>query len=191
MKPRWVALGTIALLGLLLLFVQILKRSADAADAAVNFETWAPSAAAIRVKVGPGDPAHPESSAEKTRRTTFAKLFANRYREHDPAMAIGLRFLDNKRIKLMCPARMEPWNVDRLAMVAWRESRDAMGHPFDIDIYETYIGTPPVKIGELRPSPKEPHIMLITYRYSGATFPQHQSPRSLEEPETLPMSAHQ
>jgi hypothetical protein len=93
----------------------------------------------------------------------FRTMFQARYREHDPPMAIGLHFLRRNTLKLMCPARMEPWFIDRIAVAAWQEASDDFGAPFDVDIYATYIGMAPKKIGQLRPSPTRPHYATITY----------------------------
>ena len=80
-------------------------------------------------------------------------------------MAVRLLFLPDGSVKLMCPARMEPWRLDRLAQSAWSETRDNFGHPFPIDIYETYIGAANLKIGEMRSDPKRPQLGQTVYRY--------------------------
>ena len=125
---------------------------------------WQPNAAALRAALGPL-PAAPNAQADARRRDQFARLFKQRYRSHQPALPVCLRFLPDSRVKLMCPARMEPWKLDRLAQAAWSETRDDFNRPFDIDIYETYIGAATVKIGEIRAVPGDAKTAHIVYHY--------------------------
>ena len=100
--------------------------------------------------------ANPKASRSE-REQIFAEMFTKRFRIHDLKMAVRLRFMEREpsrssvaNIRLMCPARTEPWNMDRLALAAWREVRQCLDENCDIDIYETYIGALPRKIGVLR-----------------------------------------
>jgi hypothetical protein len=58
---------------------------------------------------------------------------------------------------------MEPWSMDRLAVNTWRETQQAFGHPFDIDLFITYIGAPPLKVGELRRTKDSPDKLEIVH----------------------------
>jgi hypothetical protein len=159
MKRRWIIGAVIALLGVT---GYLLYNRAVSAMAARDYTNWPPSAAAIRQQLGgTGNTA----LSTEARLELFCKLFQNRYREHDPMMAIGLRPINLTRLKLMCPARLEPVDIDRIALSAWHESQGDFGHPFEIDIYATFIGTSPVKIGELRLQPDNPKIAHIVYHY--------------------------
>jgi len=126
----------------------------------VNAANWPPAPADLIREVGANgqDPNSPQGAANRLK---FATLFKNRYRSHTPMMAIGLRFARSGCINLMTPARMEPWNMDRLAVETLNEAQAAFGHPFDIDLFITYIGAPPIKIGELRPMPGVPGKVAI------------------------------
>jgi len=146
------------------LFLWIRDRFGGEQDQLGNYMSWSPSATAIRQAIGPAA-ARAGSAEDKARQTQFSKLFQSRFREHDPPIAIGMHFQKVNRIKLMCPARMEPWDMDRVAMSAWHEAQDAFGRDCEIDIYETFIGTPPIKIGELRRHPDRPQVAMIAYRY--------------------------
>src|SRR5437773_134850 len=86
----------------------------------------------------------------------------NRAREGDGSMTQP----GHDRLKLMCPRRLEPFMVDRIALAAWREARDYFGKPVDVDIYVTFIGTTQVKIGQLRASANEPQIAQISYDFT-------------------------
>ena len=130
----------------------------------LDFASWAPGPAAIRSKIG-SEKAPNSGMTAKVRREQFCEMFKARFRHHDPAVAVGLRFITPTRIKLMCPARMEPFFVDRIAMAAWREARDDFGKSVDLDLYHTFIGTNQVKIGELRVSSAAPDMAHITYDY--------------------------
>ncbi len=125
---------------------------------------WKPNAAAIRSELALLPPAKNEAATE-ARRNLFARRFNQRYRTNARPLAVCLRFLPDGRIKLMCPARLEPWKLDCLAQAAWSETRENFGRGFDIDIYETYIGAATVKIGELRADPDRPKTALIVYHY--------------------------
>jgi hypothetical protein len=162
-KRRWIIAGLIVSLGGLAFFLYYRHRTADA-DPYEDFSAWPPSAATIRQKLAVSETPTPEQEA--ARRDQFAQMFQSRFRNHEPMYAIGLKFRkdgDKDLLKLMCPARMEPWNIDRIAYAAWKESQEVFGKTFDLHIYETYIGTPPIKIGELRPDPKNPQAVQIVY----------------------------
>ncbi len=159
MKRYWIIGAIIALLGVT---GYLLYDRSDNAMAAEDYSNWSPNAGAIRQKIGKSDG---NAAGEERRLIQFCKLFQSRFRNHDPAMAIGLRNLTPNRLKLMCPARMEPVDIDRITLTAWREAKDAFDHSFDLDIYLTFIGTPPIKIGELRPRHDNPKIASISYNY--------------------------
>ena len=123
---------------------------ADPIDAAL-IQSPVPAAIHQELAAHAGDKP-PMTSAQ--RQDLFAERFTERFRKHEPKMAVRARFeVSNharNRIKLMCPARLEPWNMDRIALSAWREAKDCLGENYDIDLYETFIGSAPRKIGELR-----------------------------------------
>lgn len=154
----------LALLGVFVLFGYVQQPTAALEEYAV----WPPTAAAIRGKLSrAGAP----GMSEHDRRELFCTMFKSRYRNHDPATAIGLRFVtpsqrDHIRLKLMCPARLEPFLVDRVALAAWREARDIFDKPVDVDIYDTFIGTTQIKIGQLRATADAPGIAHIAYDFS-------------------------
>jgi hypothetical protein len=136
------------------------------AIASSEYAQWPPQAAAIRAVIGTvSAPAY--GMTEDQRREQFCMMFKNRFRKHEPAVAVGIRFLKNSnRIKLMCPARLEPFYVDQIALAAWREARANFGPKIDLDIYDTFIGTTQIKIGQLRVSPEAPTVAHITYDFS-------------------------
>ncbi len=123
---------------------------ADPMDAAL-MQSPVPAAIHQEIAAHAGDKP-PMTSAQ--RQDLFAERFTERFRMHEPKMAVRARFEEishaRNRIKLMCPARLEPWNMDRIALSAWREAKDCLGENCDIDLYETFIGSAPRKIGELR-----------------------------------------
>lgn len=162
MKRRWVALCAVILVGLLA-WTYFAGRNADASGLGDDFDAWSPTPVALRQEAGTNG-TDPRTKAGQTVRDRFADLFKKRFRRHDPPVAVGMRFANNTVI-LLCPARMEPWNMDRLAVDAWHETQTAFGHPFDVDIYITYIGGPPVKVGELRPAPGHPDRVVISYTH--------------------------
>ncbi|HZT43149.1 MAG TPA: hypothetical protein VFA07_13350 [Chthonomonadaceae bacterium] len=162
MKRYWIASALVIPVGLLLYFWH--ERAVDA-SLTDDFATWPPSPAAILASVGPV-PAHPgKEDIHDARHKQFAALFQKRYRDHTPAVAVGLHFLSPHMIKLLTPARMETYNIDRIAVSAWHESKVAFGHEFDIDIYETFLSLAPVKIGTLRPTPNKADLASINYDY--------------------------
>jgi hypothetical protein len=158
MKPFLVICGFVPVVGLIGYFFY--DRTANA-DPYNEFTTWPPTSAAIRQELKTEVP----NNDEKARRQLFAKLFQSRFRNHQPMMAIGMKFMENGHIKLMCPARMEPWDMDNIAMSLWHETHDVFGTNYEVDIYETFIGMPPLKVGELRAVPMRPDIVHISYQY--------------------------
>lgn len=169
MKHLWF-LGTLGAVGGILFYlngVSIRSAEADPLDAVLMLS---PAPAAIHQEIAARAADTPPMSL-KQRQDLFAQRFTERFREHESKIAIRARFEEvdhaGSRIKLMCPARMEPWNMDRVALSAWREAQDCLGQVYDLDLYETYIGSSPHKVGELRvtrsPAPLVYPIAHIRY----------------------------
>jgi hypothetical protein len=165
MHRRLVVSLIIVLIGLTTAFVWIRDRMAEADDQLSGLVSWQPDAGALRQALAPtaGKAGTPDETA---RHRQFAHLFQNRFRNHQPPIAVGMRFVEEiHRIKLMCPARMEPWDMDRVALCAWQETHNVFGRAYDIDIFETFIGTAPVKVGVLHAAPNRPDVAQIAYDY--------------------------
>lgn len=163
MSRTWFTLVALIFLSLIA-YTCLTRQSAidDPSGFDISVASWPPNSADLCRIAGTNgtDPKTPEGLATRER---FIALFKKRYRRHSPMMAVGLRIEPSDRIELMTPARMEPWNMDRLAVETWHETQAAFGHPFDIDLYITYIGTPPLKIGELRRSASAPNKVEIVH----------------------------
>jgi hypothetical protein len=130
-----------------------------------EFAQWEPTPAAIRKKIGTKESPAP-GMTEAERRNRFCEMFKNRYRMHEPKVAVGVHFVTPSVLKLMCPARMEPCYIDQIALSLWHEARDNFGQPVDIEIYNTFIGANNIRIGTLKPLAENPEIARITYDYS-------------------------
>jgi hypothetical protein len=165
MHRRLVVSLIIVLIGLTTTYVWMRERMAAADDQLSGLVSWQPDAGALRQALAPpaGKAGTPD---EKARHRQFSRLFQSRFRNHQPPIAVGMRFVEEKhRIKLMCPARMEPWDMDRVALCAWQETHAVFGRAYDIDIFETFIGTPPVWVGKLHATSNRPDVAQITYDY--------------------------
>ena len=166
MKKAILITASIFAIGCLVAMFLLQKQAS--ADAKSDFSGWSPGPAEIRQELG--NAANPLGDSDPVeRKQAFRKLFEKRFRSQTPMMAVGINFLDEKKIKLMCPARMEPWNMDAIAMMTWREAKDILGKSYEIDIYQTYLGGAFVKVGELRMHKNDPNIANISY--SNYSFP--------------------
>ena len=165
MKRVWIGVTAGTLCGILGYAYFALSSPAEA-DMLERILALSPDSAAIQREVAAQSAANSKIT-DAQRRDLFAELFTNRFRIHEARMAVRARFVSLShgpdRIKLMCPARMEPWNMDRLALVTWREAQACLGRSYDIDIYETFIGALPRKIGELRSSGEKTPVAAIRY----------------------------
>jgi hypothetical protein len=155
-KPGIIVIFT--LLGVFGYFLWAFSSVREGLDPENDFALWQPTADMIRKEL----PVGPVSERQKV----FGLLFQKRFRKHDPGKAIGVHFMPNGKIQLLTPARLEPWNIDRIALMLYREVQQDLNKNCDIDIYETFIGTPALKIGELRPSLKSPQQVLVQFQYS-------------------------
>lgn len=168
MRHRTVIGAMLTLIGLFACAaIYLMQMRAAALAHQENFSAWSPDAAAIRRALRADRTTQASEPLNKGDHGIFQKLFQSRFRDHEPQVAIGLHFLNRHKIKLMCPARMEPWYMDSIALAAWHEAQDDFGVPFQVDIYATYIGMPPIKIGQLRTPKDRPQFAVITY------FPPH------------------
>ena len=164
MKKILALIGALALLGVVIALFLFQKQAS--ADAKSDFSGWQPSALAIRQKLGTAKNPAPELRSE-ARYQEFQAMFVSRFRSQNPMVAVGFHYLSDTKIKLMCPARMEPWNIDAVALMTWREAKEVLGTSYDIDIYETYLGGRFSKVGELRPLKEDKNIAHIVYYREG------------------------
>jgi hypothetical protein len=160
MKRNPLIIAVLIFCGLSCYFLWAYHTTQEGLDPENDFANWQPTADVIRQSLRDATPAQREQA--------FAQLFQQRFRKHEPGKAIGVHFMDDGKIHLLTPARLEPWNINRIALMLHRETLQDFGKNYDINIYETFIGTPPVKIGELRPSPKTPAEVTVQYNYPAA-----------------------
>lgn len=169
MRYLWILGAMGACSGLLCIGFFMWPRAAET-DQIDYFMTLSPNSAMIRSQIA----ALPALSQTK-RQALFAESFTKRFRNHDDKMAVRARFVKSpdgsSHIKLMCPARLEPWTMDRLALATWREAKFCLGQNCDIDVYETFVYAPSRKIGELRNSPDKTPVAQIRHVYDRENQP--------------------
>ena len=161
MKP--VTITLIAVFSLAALVYRLLTWQPAVDDkSGLDMLSWPPNSLEMAREVGSsGGP--PGLHAGEAARRQYVALFKKRYRGHTPMMAVGMRYAPHGVIDLLMPARMEPWSMDRLAVFTRKETEQVFGRPYNIDLYVTYIGAPPLKIGELRPSKTSPEQVDIVH----------------------------
>lgn len=148
---------------LIALVLFLLRQNALSAPGVNDFTEWQPTAAMIRKKIGTAQMPTPGLSLEQ-RRSLFEKMFRSRFRSQKEMVAVSVKFSENSnRLTLKCPAIMEPWKMDAVVMMAWRECRTLFGVNYDINFYKTYLGVGnTIKVGELRTISESPPIARIT-----------------------------
>jgi hypothetical protein len=168
MKRLWVV-GLTIFLGCVFGYFYSQRVNAAAAGEFDNFTSWPPSAAVLQKQMAEAPKTGQTSREDQNRKQLIGKLLTSRFRGHDPKIAVRIKFEHDKAhnkdyIKLMCPARMEPWNMDWLAVRTWQEVKDNLGASYDLDVYITYIGLNQIKVAELRSAPGQPDKVEIRYR---------------------------
>lgn len=126
---------------------------------------WQPDAAAIRSSL------HTQFGKKITidnleAKQMFALSFQRRYRDHAIQLAVRLKFCDDGTIRLLLPSRLEPWYMDKIALAAYRETRDAFHKEQPIELYETFAGAAPVHIGQVNADPNDPALLRVTFNYT-------------------------
>lgn len=127
-------------------------------DELPDLSQWPPDAQTV---------AH-ELASEKDmakKRALFASLLTSRFRDRPDAIAIRVSWTNPNTIKLCCPARMEPWNMSRIALMVWHEARNDLGENCSITIFHTYISPGLIKVGELQPMPQNPNRAKVKYNF--------------------------
>jgi len=157
MNRKPVTIAILTLLGLSCYFLWANSAVRESLDPENDFANWQPSAETIRLSLPQGNPVERERA--------FALLFQQRFRKHDPGKAIGVHFMSSGKIHLLTPARLEPWNIDRIALMLHREAQADLGKHYDINIFETFIGTPPLQIAELRLSAQQKEQVEVHFKY--------------------------
>ena len=110
----------------------------------------------------------------------FAQLITQRYRGHNPPFAVLIRYKNPTYLKLECPARMAPWNMNRLAVDLWREAHNDLNQNITVGIYRTYIGAKPYLIGTLVPA-QSGSTTIASINYTGLnTMPRFAPPARVE-----------
>jgi hypothetical protein len=140
MKNRYVFGGAAALAVLPVLYVIFPKSKLD--DSIRGFETWEPTAEAIATAVGRS----PGGKWDDERHTKFAELFKSRFRERQ--IAVGVKFEDDRVVRLLCAALIPRWDMARMAEQLANEVKGVFGRACRVDIYETYISSPHRKVAE-------------------------------------------
>jgi len=161
MNRKPVTIAILTLFGLSCYFLWANSVVRESLDPENDFANWQPSAETIRLSLPQGSPGEREKA--------FALLFQQRFRKHDPGKAIGVHFMINGKIHLLTPARLEPWNIDRIALMLHREAQEDLGKHYDINIFETFIGTPPLQIAEVRLSSQKKEQIEVHYKYPSMT----------------------
>jgi hypothetical protein len=131
-----------------------------------NFRDWPPGPQEIRKAVDDAKAAvRGDASLQDTAgRCVFKSMFQKRYRQHDPPEAVGLHFEGDSRIRLLVPARMEPFNIDIIAEQVFDESRADFGRPYRVSIFATYLGGMPARhIADLTPGASGARRATIEY----------------------------
>jgi hypothetical protein len=165
MKRFWVAA-----LSILFGIICVLYYRAQVAAAEVgeydNVTAWAPNVQTVHQRVDNDVKRSPGNA--KVHLKTFGDLLTQRFRNHDPQKAVRVTFKhdlinNTDMLVLMCPARMEPWNMDWLAVQTWKEAKDDLGASYPIDIFITYIGLSRIKVAELRPVTGDAARVAVRY----------------------------
>ena len=150
------------------------KSQSEKTDPLRDMLEMSPSPAEIRASLNEPLTKQGKETPLEAKKRTFREMFKARFRLNEPRLAIGLQFWKNGDVKLMFPARLEPWAMDRIAVAAWNEVRANFGYAPNINLYETYIGMAPVSVGTLRLVPGTKDQIRIVYKYSPAKYgPQH------------------
>jgi hypothetical protein len=164
MRRVWTAALVATLLAAAACGIKLFNNMTTVPQAGTDYADWAPSADAVAQSV----------AAEKddwARAAKFAEMFQRRFRDHSPAVAVGLHLKPGIPGIILFPARMEPWEMNRIAYMAWSEAKHDLGNSLDIDIYRTFIGIPAIRIGQLRAARDTPDRVLVDYRYDEPNTP--------------------
>ncbi len=144
------------------------NRSTADADPTSGFQQWTPNVTEVHDQI-----AHLNSGGSREEPASlascqlFARLITRRFRGHTPPIAVLVKYHPSKWFALECPARMEPWNLDNLALDIWRESRRDLAISCPVMIYRTYIGAKPVLVGQLLPDKANGDRATIAYDKAG------------------------
>lgn len=127
-------------------------------DQLAQLENWPPDAAQVARELA-------TVKDLNQKRSLFASLLTSRFRERNSAIAVRISWMGPTSLKLCCPARMEPWNMSRIALMVWREARVDLNNNCTITIYHTYISPGLVKVGKLLPEPQNPNRAEVVYNF--------------------------
>ncbi|GDX40077.1 hypothetical protein LBMAG21_03690 [Armatimonadota bacterium] len=146
------------------LFIKQKKSDTDPVAEAVMAN---PTTAQIRQSLQGTITLNSGETQEDAKRRIFSTLFKKRFREFNPTIAVGMRFDNATSVRLYFPARLEPYYRDRIAYTAWREIKELLGVSCGITLWDTYIGLPPAKTGELKPVAGSPDRVHIIHNFMG------------------------
>lgn len=153
MKNRYVFGGVAALAVLPVLYVLFPKQASS--DSILGCETWPPTAAEIAAAVGSGG----AGRFDDERHTRFAEMFKSRFREKQ--IAVGVKFEDDRVVRLLCAAVIPRWDMARIATQLSNEAKTAFGRAYRVDIYETYISSAHRKVAEGEWDEKSERVQIL------------------------------
>jgi hypothetical protein len=145
-----------------------------------SFADWPPTPTDIVRELGTNQP----GVYTDARHQRFTEMIKHRYRfGRVPAMAVGLKFESNTRLKLLCAASIPRWHMSRLAVQVFKECQMVFGKDYEIDIYETYIAMDQKKLAEARLDPVNRRVaVLFDEKFEKASRKTYRYPQPLSRP---------
>lgn len=122
--------------------IGVARHRAPAVDAVTH-----PTPAEVVAAIGRG----PAASPADTRRVRFCAMLQRRFRLREEALSV--EYVGPRRIALTCSASMAAWRKADSAMQVANEAVAVFGTPTEVDIIDSYIATPRIKVAELRWNP--------------------------------------
>lgn len=145
-----------------------------------SFSDGTPTPAEIVRELGTNQPGvHTDERHQR-----FIEMFKQRYRfGRAPALAVGLKFESDTRVKLLCSASIPRWHMSRLAVQVFKECQMVFGKVVEVDIYETYIAMDQKKLAEARFDPVNRRVsVLFDEKFDNQTRKTYRYPQPLSRP---------
>ncbi len=145
-----------------------------------SFSDWSPTPTEIVRELGTSQP----GVYTDERHQRFTEMIKQRYRfGRVPALAVGLKFESDTRVKLLCSASIPRWHMTRIAVQVFKECQTVFGKTVEIDIYETYIAMDQKKLAEARFDPVNRRVsVLFDEKFEKQTRKTYRYPQPLSRP---------
>ena len=125
----------------------------------VEMDSWIPTISDIKSQMTPLLPG--QDPNDLSRKREFCNLLKKQFRSHQ--LAVGFKLNRKNQVTILVEPHLEPWIVDKIAVLADQATVQQFGGVYDVKVFETYIGTSSALVAEGTHLPQNPKQLVMKH----------------------------